>query len=275
MSGAPRVAEVALVGAGPGDPDLLTLDAERALAQAATIGADRSLSRLLDSLVAERVQNRQSPVLDPSGHRGGAGPGPEVGRAVRWVDDDGAAEDQLVTAVRTGSGRVVRLYRGDPWFHPAGDGERAALRSAGIDFVTVPGVVEELAVAASAGIPLQVRQLSVVTTFAVDPGQGGPHPSLHLPLDPAHTLVVRTADLRATARRVVESAEGAGLPLHRPAAAVPAPGPRSGAPTVERGSLLDVAERCGAAPGVLVVGLVAALDLTPAPAALTTAAVTP
>lgn len=284
--------EVLLVGAGTGDPDLLTLDAEHALTQADVVVADRCLGPLVDALVDEGVM----PALRLGGGEppvGAASGGPSV----RWVADQDAASSLLpvlvaefpegTAAPRGGPWRLVRLYRGDPWLHPAGDDERASLRATGIGFQVVPGVIDEAALAAAAGIPLQVRQLSVTTTFATDAacvagpsapvldpreeephcasaGQSGAEPGLVLPRDPAHTLVVRTADLSATARRLVEAGDPAGpdpFALDRPAAAIPA-GAGAGAGVVQRGTLADLAAGASTVAGVLVVGPVAALDFT-------------
>jgi len=250
-------------------------------------------------------------------HGGGRPPvGGAVGAAsVVWVDDDQRASADLLAAVGRGSG-VVRLYRGDPWFHPAGDVERTALRTGGHRFDLVPGVVEELAVLAATGIPVQVRTVAVTTTFVVHdplcsagetehsalpgagrtaaagsagetehstlPGAGrtatagaaersgrstsdGPGAAVEAPavaMDAAHTLVVRTTDLAATARWLADGADPGGLVLDRPAAAV-ASGPGDHQPAeATRATLATLATRAPAQPGVVVVGLVAALDTT-------------
>lgn len=232
----PVAPPVALVGAGPGHLDLLTLDAEAVLLAAREVVADRSLAPLLRALA-------------------GASPG----HPATFVDDDAPAPDALASAVGRGPG-VVRLYRGDPWAHPAGDAERAALRAEGLTWATVPGVLSELAALAAAGVPAQVRDLAVTTTFLVD----DPTLALAVPADPAHTLVVRTTDLAATAARLVRRAGTDGVDLGRPVALLPAAGTDPMRTTLAGlGARPDLAD--GAA-GVLVVGLVAALDLRAAAA---------
>lgn len=258
---------VRLVGAGPGEPDLLTLDAEAAVARARVLVADRSLALLVADL------------------------GPARAAEPVWVDDDLPAVDELLAAAAAGPG-VVRLYRGDPWFHPAGDAERSALHAAGATFDTVPGVVAELALLAAAGIPAQVRTLAVTTTFVVDdpirPAGESPSPGLVsvgttevarsagrsagpgpasvgrtalVPLDAAHALVVRTTDLAATARSLATLAHE-GVAPGRAAAAVPTADPSQ----VVRSTLGALADLAPPGPGVVVVGLVAALDVgAPAP----------
>lgn len=252
------VPPVSLVGGGPGDLDLLTLAAEAALGAARAIVADRSLAPMLDALAEE-------------GGLGGV-------VSLELVDDDRPAVDQLLATIRGGAS-VVRLYRGDPWFHPAGDQERAALAAAGVRAVSVAGVVEELAVAAAAGIPIQVRTHAVATTFAVD---DNPAPADRLdgsecrnatpaadsalrtvgvavPADAAHTLVVRTLDMTATAARLAERAALDGVDGDRPAAALPT-GPDLDRAEPVRATLGTLARLCPAGPGVVVVGVVAALD---------------
>ena len=240
---------VSLVGGGPGHPDLLTLAAEHALGRAREIVADRSLAPLLDALTDEGLFVRGEGVA-----------------VTTLVADDQPANVELLAAIDRGPS-VVRLYRGDPWLHPFGDCERARLRAAGVRFSSVAGVVEELAVAAAAGLPVQVRTLAVATTFAVD-AISSSECSEHtpatdsalrtgLPADPAHTLVVRTADLVATAGRLVERALLDGVDLDRPATALPTSPGLGGA---VRATLGNLADRCPAGPGVVVVGLVAALD---------------
>ncbi len=242
-----RAATVRLVGAGPGHPDLLTLDAEAAVTAAGAVLADRSLGPLLDQVA-------------PGGPAGGPG------RTVTLVDDHQPAVAEVLAAAAAGPG-VVRLYLGDPWFHPAGDRERAALRDAGVPIDVIPGVSEELAALAAAGIPAQVRTLAVTTTFCAD-GPGAPAvPGGGLPADPAHALVVRTTDVAATVHRLVTDARERGLDLDRAAAVVPTgtgAGTGTGQGTAARAPVRAPLGALGPlAPGgrgVVVVGLVAALD---------------
>ena len=280
---------VLLVGAGPGDPDLVTLDAEKALRGAREVVADRTLAPLVEVLVAD---GEVGPLvaLPSDGDEirrsipGGAGAWTGDGRGsgqslvVTWVADDQPAPASLLAAIDRGPG-VARLYRGDPWFHPAGDAERAALRAAGVGFEFVAGVVPELAAAAAAGLPVQVRTLAVITTFTIDErggssapdgasaptvggGWGAPgtaRPVGAVPADPAHTLVVRTTDLAATAAWLADVAGRDGIDLERPAAALPTGAPRGRVEPL-RTTLRALARRAPAGPGVVVVGLVAALD---------------
>src|SRR5437870_100386 len=140
---------VYLVGAGPGDPGLLTRRGERCLAAADVVVHDRLVgSRLLD-LVR---------------------PGAEVIALGRSHDDrdrpsQEAIEALLVERARAGK-TVVRLKNGDPFLLGRGAEEAEALRRAGIPFEVVPGVSSAFAVPAYAGIPLTHRDHASLVTIA-------------------------------------------------------------------------------------------------------------
>jgi len=163
------VVTVALVGAGPGDPDLVTLRAEARLAAAGVVVTD-----CIALGVAERLAPRARVVAVPDG---------------------APAVAALLVAVRGGSA-IVRLYAGDPWLHPAHAVERAALHQAGIATEPVAGVASEVALPAAAGIAVHVRHLAVACTI-------GPAEAMPPAVDPARTLVVPTGgDGAAVARQL-------------------------------------------------------------------------
>ena len=131
---------VSLVGAGPGDPDLLTLKAVRAI-RAATV-------LLVDDLVGEGVLRyaRRSARIVHVGKRGGCASTPQA-----------FIHKLMVAEARRGE-RVVRLKGGDPFVFGRGGEECDALREAGIEVEVVGGLTAGLAAPASIGVPVTDRR---------------------------------------------------------------------------------------------------------------------
>jgi uroporphyrin-III C-methyltransferase len=125
---------VTLVGAGPGDPDLLTLKAVQALQRATVV--------LVDDLVDEAVLQHAPPHarIINVGKRGGCASTPQ-----RFI------ERLMVRQARLGE-QVVRLKGGDPFVFGRGGEEVQALRSCGIDVTVVPGITSGLAAAHALGV---------------------------------------------------------------------------------------------------------------------------
>lgn len=149
---------VYLVGAGPGDPGLLTMRAAEVLASADVVVHDR--------LVDERVL-ALAPVL-AARHDVGKGPGGSVHQG---------EINELLVGLAAEHETVVRLKGGDPYVFGRGGEEALALQEAGIGFEVVPGVSSVNGVLAYAGIPLTHRGLaascSVVTGHGADRSAGG------------------------------------------------------------------------------------------------------
>ncbi len=225
VTAVPTVVE--LVGAGPGDPDLLTLRAEAALAAATVVVTDRAVADL-----AAAFAPRAAVMVSPAGGDDEGG----VGAAIV----DGDAVRVLAGAARRGE-RVVRLYRGDPWLHPAYVVESALLSSAGVEHLTVPGLAVELAVPTMAGVPVHHRPSSVSVTL-------GSLSNLPPAIDPARTLVTVADDPAGLVAGL-----GRGGDPSIPAAVISAD---EGAAVVRCGTLADLAVDPTIGPGVVVVGAV-------------------
>ena len=149
-----------LVGAGPGDPDLLTLKALKALS-----GADVVIH---DGLVSDEIL-----ALAPSAAR-------RISVAKRKSRHSYAQIEinrMLVAFARQGL-RVVRLKGGDPFIFGRGGEELEACRAAGVDCQIVPGVTAALAAAAGAGAPLTHRGSAQAVTFVTGHAASGQEPSL-------------------------------------------------------------------------------------------------
>ena len=161
--------KVALVGAGPGDPGLITVAGLDRIREADVIIYDRLVSeRLLDHACpgAELIYVGKIPHLSPTTNVG-QGLSPE-GAGERGVSHEQDAINALLVEKGREGKRVVRLKGGDPFVFGRGGEEAEALRVAGIDFEVVPGVTSAVAVPAYAGIPVTHRGVAV--SFAVITG---------------------------------------------------------------------------------------------------------
>ena len=152
---APRPGEVWLVGAGPGDPGLLTLRAAEALRRADLVLHDALSGRAVLRLV------RPGATLVGVGKRKGHAPMPQPKINARLID--GARAGQ----------RVVRLKGGDPFVFGRGGEEAQALAAAGIPWRVVPGVSAGMAAPAAAGIPLTHRGVASAVTFVTGHDEAG------------------------------------------------------------------------------------------------------
>jgi uroporphyrin-III C-methyltransferase/precorrin-2 dehydrogenase/sirohydrochlorin ferrochelatase len=232
---------VSLVGAGPGDPDLLTLKAARALAEADIV--------FYDALVAPETL-----ALAPRAQRFSVGK--RCGRAairqetIHWL---------LVRAARRGK-KVVRLKGGDPFVFGRGGEEALALAAAGIPFEVVPGVTSAVAAPALAGVPVTHR--GVASAFLVVSGHAEASfgPVLESVKPGTATLVVLMGlHARAAIAGLLLSR---GFPGRTPAAVLF--GASTAGAEVWRGDLsglgrMEIPEAATGLPGTIVVGDVVAL----------------
>jgi uroporphyrinogen III methyltransferase/synthase len=232
---------VYLVGAGPGDPGLLTVRGAEILARAEVVVYDRlSVASLLDLAPAdaERINVGKAP-----------------GRALMAQEDIGRL---LVERGRAGQ-VVVRLKGGDPFVFARGGEEAAALQEAGVDFEVVPGISSAIAVPAYAGIPVTLRHSS--TSFTVITGHEDPDKDDHVDWEAAARLGGTIVVLMGVARlpQIVERLVVGGLDPATPAAAVRW-GTRPEQQTV-RATLATLADHPLEPPTTIVIGAVAGLDL--------------
>jgi len=232
--------QVYLVGAGPGDPDLLTLRALQVLQQADVILYDR----LVSAAVLERA--RRDALRLFVGKDAGTSSTPQERIHALAIDH-----------ARRGL-TVVRLKGGDPFIFGRGGEEIQALSSAGIPVTVVPGITAGLAAAAAAGIALTHRKLAHSVTFVAGQFAGADALDWSALARPRHTVVfyMGVAQLEGIAAALL----AAGAPATRPAAIIE----RASLPEqrIVRAGLAEIATRARAArigaPALLIVGEVAA-----------------
>lgn len=234
---------VYLVGAGPGDPGLLTVRAAEVLRRADVVVYDRlSVEALLDLAPAgaERIS---------------------VGKATGKVTLAQDGINALLVEKGRAHATVVRLKGGDPFVFARGGEEAEALVTAGLAFEIVPGITSAIAVPAYAGIPVTLRHSS--TSFTVVTGHEDPSASDHGSVDwravarVGGTIVILMGAARIG--RIADELMAGGLAPDTPAAAVRW-GTRPQQRTV-RATLSTIAAQPLAPPSVIVVGEVAAVDL--------------
>jgi uroporphyrin-III C-methyltransferase len=234
---APHPGTVYLVGAGPGDPGLLTLRAATLLAGATEVYHDYLVS---DGVLARC--NPEARLIDV----GKTGHGPQTAQD--------AISSQLVASARAGH-RVVRLKGGDPLLFGRGAEEALELDAAGIPFEIVPGVSSALAVPACAGIPLTARgqatSVAIVTGHSIS---GGP-----ARIPSADTIVVLMGVANAAVIR--DQLVATGLDPCTPSAVIEwGTWARQRVVTATLEDLPDAIARAGVgAPAVLVIGEVVRL----------------
>jgi uroporphyrin-III C-methyltransferase/precorrin-2 dehydrogenase/sirohydrochlorin ferrochelatase len=191
---------VTLVGAGPGDPELITVKGLRALQHADVIVHDRL------GCAALLAEARSGARLIDVGKAPGSAPVPQ------------AAIDALLVEEATRGHDVVRLKGGDPFVFGRGSEEVAACRAAGIEVAVIPGISSALAGPAAAGIAVTAR--GVARSFTVMTGHQLDDAPGTVPLSPtdADTLVVLMG--RSTLPQLVAQLLAAGRPASTPVACI-------------------------------------------------------
>ena len=236
-----RVGEVFLVGAGPGDPELLTVKALRLLGEADVVLHDRLTPQ---------------PVLDLAGAKARLiDVGKRKSRHTLPQDDI----NRLLVALALEGLKVVRLKGGDPFLFGRGGEELEACRAAGVVCHVVPGVSAGLAAGAAAGAPLTHRGLAQAVTFVTGHAASGGEPELDwASLARANQTVVVYMGL-TTARMIAARLIQAGRRGSTPVAVVEGASLETERRIVTTLSGLSEAVRDLDGPAILIIGEVVAL----------------
>jgi uroporphyrin-III C-methyltransferase len=231
--------KVYLIGAGPGDPELLTLKAARALAAADVV--------LIDDLVDRRVlEHAPRARVVPVGKRGGCKSTPQE-----------FIERLMVRLARRGH-IVARVKGGDPFVFGRGGEEALALAAAGIECSVIPGITSGVGVPASLGIPVTHRDVARGVTFVTAHTRDGSGPDWAALARTGTTLVIYMGMQRIGEITAALAEAGIG--------AMPAAVIERGTTEAERsviGSVATIAEQANAAglasPALIVIGEVVGL----------------
>jgi uroporphyrinogen III methyltransferase / synthase len=240
---------VYLVGAGPGDPGLLTRRGGRLLARADVVLYDRLVSRALLDLAPPTAE------LIDVGKDADAGTGAEGG------GETGAERQDEIGRLLVEHGRraavVVRLKGGDPFLFGRGGEEVEVLTRAGVAWEVVPGVTSAFGVPAAVGIPVTQRgvasSVTVVTGRLGDPAAGGVDWATLAKLEGTLVILMGMQTRAAVAAELMQGGRSPDTP-----AAVIARG-TTPAQRAVRTTLAGLADADLGSPAVIVVGPVAAL----------------
>ena len=181
-------AKVFLVGAGPGDPELLTIKAHRLVARAEVLAYDELISDAILDLApktAERIA---------------------VGRRANGCRHHEGRIHPLVIERALSGREVVRLKGGDPMIFGRGGEEAEELAAHGIPFEIVPGISAALGAAAATHVPLTHREVASSVTFATAHAatkDGDPKLALTLPITGTVVLYMGLGRIAATVRQLV------------------------------------------------------------------------
>ena len=166
-----NMGKVVLIGAGPGDPELITLKAIRALQDADVVMVDDLVNR-------EILQYALQARIIEVGKRGGCKSTPQ-----RFINR------QMIALAQQGQ-YVARLKGGDPFVFGRGGEEMLALRTAGINVDIIPGITSGIAVPASIGIPVTHREFTQGVTFVTGHTENGAPTNWRALVDGGTTLVI-------------------------------------------------------------------------------------
>jgi len=198
----PPPATVFIVGAGPGDPELLTLKAANCLKKADVVVYDRLVSDEILDLVPARAEKIFA------------------GKAARdhFMPQDEI--NQMLVDLARQDKTVVRLKGGDPFIFGRGSEEAVVLAQHNIKFEVVPGITASAGCGAYAGIPLTHRGLATGVRFVTGHCRDGQHLDLNWQslADPNTTLVIYMGLINI--EKISQELIKAGLPAETPSAAI-------------------------------------------------------
>jgi uroporphyrin-III C-methyltransferase / precorrin-2 dehydrogenase / sirohydrochlorin ferrochelatase len=240
--------EVYLIGAGPGDPDLLTLRALQLLQQADVILHDR----LVPQAILERARRDAERIA--------------VGKEVGDHTQQQRIHELLLQFAAAGK-RIARLKGGDPFVFGRGGEEIELLAAHNIPYIVVPGITAALAAAAAAEIPLTHRRLAHSVTFVTGHAVEDTNLDWRSLAAARHTVVFYMGLAQLPA--IVAKLRAAGARADHPAIIIERaalPGQRVLRADLQRIAALAAAEQV-AAPALLIVGAVAAFGAPLAKAA--------
>ena len=235
------VGEAYIVGAGPGDPGLVTLRGQQLIGHADVVLYDRLVS---DEILDFARKDAQRIFVG------------KTADSISITQDE--INEQMLALVRKGR-RVCRLKGGDPFIFGRGGEEVQALANAGLPFQVVPGISAALGCAAYAGIPLTHRGISSSVTFATAKLDGDVAPDWKTLARPGQTLVLymNVGWVADSARQLI----GHGLPAETPVAMIE--NGTTDQQRVLRASLATIADDAVEAriraPAVLIVGATAGM----------------
>jgi len=233
---------VHLVGAGPGDPELLTVKAARLVAAADVIVHDRLADPAILALARDGIE-----LIDVGKQPGAPTPQEMINALLVHLGSQGL--------------EVVRLKGGDPYVFGRGGEEAEALAAAGIDFDVIPGITSAVAVPAAAGVPVTHRGVSAAFTVVTGHRERGGSTGIawEALAQVGGTIIVLmgVAERAAIAQRLMDG----GLSPETPVVAVRW-GTRPEQHTT-RTTLAGLGQAAIESPTTIVIGAVAAFDFTP------------
>jgi uroporphyrin-III C-methyltransferase len=229
------IGKVWLVGAGPGDPELLTVRAHRLLSECKVLAYDELVSA--EILVIAPASAERIP----------------VGRRANGCRHHDEKIHRLVVDRALAGHDVVRLKGGDPMVFGRGGEEAEELAKHGIPFSIVPGISAALGAAASTGIPLTHREAASSVTFATahaSKGDGDPKLAVTLPITGTVVLYMGLGRLAETTSSLIAAGRAPTMPAAIVASAT-RPEQRVVIATLE--TLVDAAKQADLQPPALMI----------------------